>query len=576
LELLFSRFRELGASQNVIGATGVAVKATREPIVLMVPAACPYAGDEAGTVIDVPISKCHDLPLYCLDKHTRLGRRAISLFAAATAPIAACLSKVPAAQRNDAAGLAVFYAEGELCNPLWKWREGQRLRSLGMEGDFASIDVPIETAQMLIRLVKENVGALNVMRRNVLSAAQVHSRPAFHPPHRLLWTAREGRMDSTGAAVSARLGPPTYTYRVSISVLLSRPAPAQYSARKKLRGARHMAARKTVTLRYRKFEDPVNAAAGMTLEQAIRDAMATPIDGTRLSRRWRLRQWRNPDDDTETMFTNHFRDGRNYLFADLIAYTEGRAQAMLEEEENSAEAAIETFAAPARRQFVSSMMFWLVTGNHVIVLQQGGLRSAELELYLTWLLAHRTSVCRRQLQVILTDHLQLGRPQLDDVRTVVIGGNVHAHAPEVREEVRHGREVQRIAEGGRIDWARRVLEAVLDDPNRVRRVLERVPDDTDITVNVEIGFDSRKRTISREALRRVARAVRNLPDSDFSVRTGSGEIKGRDLRLSHTTTVTSHNGLLARNEVLKKMIVAYGRFIQAGNIEATRLAAEYE
>lgn len=330
---------------------------------------------------------------------------------------------------------------------------------------------------------------------------------------------------------------------------------------------------KRVVIRYREFTDPVNATDGTTLEAAIRAALQTRENNVAIGSRWAKRIRRDPDDNHEHMVANHVRDGATYVFGNLVAYTLGRDQAVLVENSNAREADIQQLPAPAQKQFVNSMMFWMVTDNHVFVLRHGQLNPPDLEVYLRWLLAEKTAVCGGDLQVILNETISIAAAGIrqEDIKSVRIGGQVNAHGNEEAAAGRR-RERRRAGRAGGIDLARQILDLVVgNNAGAVDRILREVPDGVDLSVDVEIGFDTTKHKFSRDALQRVAMATRNLPDSDIELVTNSGVISGNEIRLSHVASVPVIGSLLDRDGVLAAMIEAYGRFVLSGKIDASEL-----
>jgi hypothetical protein len=107
LETLLTTFRELEVPKELVAATGIAAARTREPITVMVPLIWLAARQGENGVYDCivpPLVKADDVPLYALDKHTRLGREAIWRFACENDIVRACLARfVPASQRRSAA-----------------------------------------------------------------------------------------------------------------------------------------------------------------------------------------------------------------------------------------------------------------------------------------------------------------------------------------------------------------------------------------------------------------------------------------------------------------------------------------
>ena len=78
---LLDAYQSLGAPEEMVAAVGVAAMKTREPITLMVPLIWLAANDaQIPKVSDaaVPWSPILDeIPMYALDKHTRVGQEAI-------------------------------------------------------------------------------------------------------------------------------------------------------------------------------------------------------------------------------------------------------------------------------------------------------------------------------------------------------------------------------------------------------------------------------------------------------------------------------------------------------------------
>ena len=105
LEALLTTFRELEVPEELVAATGIAAARTRETITAMVPLIWLAARKSEKRVGDCTVPhlvKADDVPLYALDKHTRLGREAIWRFACENDLVRACLARfVPASQTTE-------------------------------------------------------------------------------------------------------------------------------------------------------------------------------------------------------------------------------------------------------------------------------------------------------------------------------------------------------------------------------------------------------------------------------------------------------------------------------------------
>jgi hypothetical protein len=142
---LLGAFLKLGVPGELIAATGIAASLVRDAITLMVPLAWLRANDHRATLIaaDTPCSLVvDDIPMYALDKHTRVGREAIRNLVKGSDEIQACLRKyVAPAQLHDAAYMAAFYADAAPLARKLAWPGCDDLEVLGVEADLFKVGV---------------------------------------------------------------------------------------------------------------------------------------------------------------------------------------------------------------------------------------------------------------------------------------------------------------------------------------------------------------------------------------------------------------------------------------------------
>ena len=174
LPALLDKFRNLGVPDELVTATGIAARKTREPITLMVPLvwlAATRHGHPTITESKVPVAKIVDgVPMYALDKHTRLGREAIRRFASENDEVRETLVRfVPAARRNDAAYMASFYADAAPLATKLVWNGADDLEQFGTETDLLLSGVPPEGFAPLQVALRNNLGHLNEVRARVFA-----------------------------------------------------------------------------------------------------------------------------------------------------------------------------------------------------------------------------------------------------------------------------------------------------------------------------------------------------------------------------------------------------------------------
>jgi MgsA AAA+ ATPase C terminal len=169
LPALLDTFRKLGVAEELVAATGIAATKSREPITLMVPLIWLAANDDqARTVLEAeaPRSPVLDgIPMYALDKHTRLGLEAIRNLVKYNHEIRELLERyVAPAQRHGAAYMAAFYADAAPLASKLIWDGADQLEALGTEADLLKSGVPREGVESLLQLFRANVGHLNKLR----------------------------------------------------------------------------------------------------------------------------------------------------------------------------------------------------------------------------------------------------------------------------------------------------------------------------------------------------------------------------------------------------------------------------
>jgi hypothetical protein len=162
--------------EELVAATGIATARTGEPITAMVPLIWLAARNSEKRVCDSaipPLVKADDVPLYALDKHTRLGREAVWRFACENDTVRACLARfVPASQRRSAAYVAAFYVDAAPIARRLIWNQSEALEAFGIERDLLYAGMPAEGIEPLLAVMRANLAHLNEIRRDVLARSQ--------------------------------------------------------------------------------------------------------------------------------------------------------------------------------------------------------------------------------------------------------------------------------------------------------------------------------------------------------------------------------------------------------------------
>lgn len=350
--------------------------------------------------------------------------------------------------------------------------------------------------------------------------------------------------------------------------------------------------RKQVLIHYRRFmREPGVVYPSMTLEQMIAAAMNTRVDGHRLQDRFPSRvQTVGEDNYFVNTFATAAESGDSLVFGDVIHFTRGHLQALFDVgQQNAPSAPVQQMPAPARNEYVHSQMFWMVKGDHVFVLQSISLRTEDWERYLAWLLSTKTNELPVSCPVILAakfDEQMVGGGDLDDIQEIVIGGvaavtppEVHTQSPEQSESTHEVTQQGGVDTRGRAGWsdAWSILKTLVGGDANVDRIMKGVPADAELMVEVHIGYKTKKRQVSRTALRELEAGLRNVPDSQLKVRAkGSSRLSDGSIRLHYNAGIKLIKAMDGENEkigslldpvdVLRAMFEAYTMFAANGKI----------
>lgn len=171
---LASAFHKLGVPDELAWATFRAATMTREPIVLMIPLLW-LEWNRRGSSHELAhpslgAENYNGLPLYALDKHTRLGRAAIDRFASTVSGVReALLDAVPPYRSRDAARMAAFYLDAVPTSPSLVWSLSDELKLAGKLADMAKVGVAPDAAARIEEVFRGHRGELDQVRAQVLA-----------------------------------------------------------------------------------------------------------------------------------------------------------------------------------------------------------------------------------------------------------------------------------------------------------------------------------------------------------------------------------------------------------------------
>lgn len=176
LPRLLDAFDQRGFPDPLASIIETAARKCREPIVVMIPLLWKLV-QESGkttTVDDNPVPPapaCHGVPVWALDKHTRLGKRAMRQFIREVPAVDAVLSRyVPDFRAQVTIEMAAFYLDAVPIARRLQWSRSEELEAIGLETDMMKIGCPREGIQPILDVVRAHLDQLDAIRCRLFAA----------------------------------------------------------------------------------------------------------------------------------------------------------------------------------------------------------------------------------------------------------------------------------------------------------------------------------------------------------------------------------------------------------------------
>lgn len=258
---------------------------------------------------------------------------------------------------------------------------------------------------------------------------------------------------------------------------------------------------------------------------------------------------------------NRFDHYGGTLFGQLMLYEEGTATSLITLDETASHYSVRSIMATevpselddeqlaeARREFVESLLYFLIVDNHVLVMGSRALRVRDLEAHLVWFLRGKTELLPEGSDLILQDRPP---PEIIEivekapVKALNIGSSIGSRpdtaASGFKRFVPEGRGVDLLSTIFGAEWHSKLnLSEDLDEANLI--------------VELSLRYSQKTTEQGQKVLDSIATSLRSMEDEDFSLDVkGYGRIKGGELRLKKTISVPYINGAVVESELRQKM-----------------------
>jgi hypothetical protein len=257
------------------------------------------------------------------------------------------------------------------------------------------------------------------------------------------------------------------------------------------------------------------------------------------------------------------------LCGNMFIYSKGAAQLLmrqLEVEDSEAEAnsfSLEAVSAPGKNaEFLESILYFCVSGDHVLLLQSRALRASGFEQHVDWLLNKAELFNDRQAVMLVDQPKQTAAQaiQSQGVKSVIYGSSFVAET-DTRPGARRGQAEVTISETPVVAALRQLLGKKIDHL-RLEDAL-----DGHIEATLKLEWKQKTHSKAQTVLDTIASALRHVDKEHVEIELNKGgKITGSDLQMTIPVTVTTRNHIVDQAGLFKTMRDTMHDLIESGRI----------
>lgn len=309
--------------------------------------------------------------------------------------------------------------------------------------------------------------------------------------------------------------------------------------------------RKLLHYRRSSFMKPIGNTLQDLLEQAL--AKLTTVSQ-------RFESMGTEEEEVWRRFINTHRSALGMEFGNLVLYAPDQARHMIAIDDAADELDIEQIAPGSsedgkNRQFLESILYYGVRGNHVILLQSIALKARDLEIYLNWLL-RKAGLIDDQNAVFLNNFVpQPAKDKLSkaEVRSVRLGTPLvdMPGRTDTVGVVKQGFEVKTTRFR---PWGEGMDILRLIAPERMKGLsVDDLQSASDLEVFVEVTYRRQADDKAKKLLNTLTTALRHVGDDDLRIEFKGGVMIGSELQVKALKSIVTYNGLVDPQDVFVAM-----------------------
>lgn len=282
-------------------------------------------------------------------------------------------------------------------------------------------------------------------------------------------------------------------------------------------------------------------------------------------------------DERSFRFINRFVKNGKMLLCQLVQFEQGRSQMTIEIDDEADMFEVNPLSASAisgyedkqndSTEFLESMAYFGVVGNHMVVMGSQVLKSRELEKHLSWYLNHLTQELDGKAVILSDKPTAQAMKQLKNApaKSVSIGSSITYEQPidELPNEPSSPSKVETyehtVTEAKSVRWnpvglGADILECLKDNGYIGNFDFNETLDDANLQVSIEFKYNRKTTKSGQKVIDTLSSSLRHIDKDDVKINLkGGGEIKGDDLKLSHKISVIFYKGKIDESDLYYRM-----------------------
>lgn len=277
------------------------------------------------------------------------------------------------------------------------------------------------------------------------------------------------------------------------------------------------------------------------------------------------RLWPADEEENYRYFINYKTMRSGFFCANFFGYEKGKIGQVIKEAFEKDQIDITALPAPKaadgkEQQYLDGKLYFVCSGNHVILSQDAHLKAKRLEQYLNEMFHKRCDGFPENQQLMLVNISRKTKEKIKGAKKINLSGHLE-YTPKISDQ----KQLQIIPDG-RLWRAIKVFCGDMIDFTQFET--DGITDPKEIKSTLSLSWKKKGKERDSDQFDSFANAFRHVGNEmDFEVETKSGKIKGNDLRL-FTLKSVEHNkdDMPIDTDIFDKMIDWYQHLVEAEDI----------